>query len=310
MSAAPTPNATDGWTVLTEPLTAWGSSPVWRGIEDRLYWLDTSVGRVWRLHVPSGRAEAWDLPQPASALVPARQGGWVLVLRDSIHHATQWRMPTQRLAQAPFDTRLQRFAAAQCDPWGRLWVGTRGEGTALGTGGALYCLRPRDRVHPELALARAGVGTTDGLAFGTDGRMLYRCDMAAAALHTLPLISGGHWPVQLGMPLPLWRPDAGEPMPGRPSAVAVDSVGRCWVALHEGARVVCLSPSGQVVAELPLPACCPTGLCFGGRDLRTLFVVTSRQHRTAEELASHPASGAVLAHPMPIPGLPPATYWD
>ena len=22
------------------------------------------------------------------------------------------------------------------------------------------------------------------------------------------------------------------------------------------------------------------------------------------------ASGAVLAHPMPIPGLPPATYWD
>lgn len=82
------------------------------------------------------------------------------------------------------------------------------------------------------------------------------------------------------------------------------------MALHEGGRILGLSPGGHVVAELTVPAQCPTGLCFGGRDLRTLFVTTARQHRSAAELAHFPGSGAVFARTLPVPGLAAPTYWD
>lgn len=317
---APTPTDPDGWTRWTEPLSAWGASPVWRGIEDRLYWADPGLKRVNRLHLPTGRVDHWDLGQPVVALVPCRQGGWLIVLPDGVHHSPQWQMPLTLLARAPFDPRLQRFAAAVCDPWGRLWLGSHCDVACPGEA-ALYCLRARDRQHPELAMARAGVGGTQALAFHADGRQLVRADLLGGAVEVLPLRSAGRWPVELGLPQPLWRAtprpagwrfeDAlGRDWGGRPAAVALDNAGRCWVAMHEGGRVLCLSPGGQLLAELVLPAQCPTGLCFGGRDLRTLFVTTARQHRSAAELAHYPDSGAVFARPVAVTGLPPAVYWD
>lgn len=312
----------DGWVRVTEPLSVWGASPVWRGIEDRLYWVDPGLQRVSRLHLPTARVEHWNLPQPASALAPCRQGGWLLVLPDGIHHATQWQMPLTRLASAPFDTRLQRFGGAACDPWGRLWIGCLDDvDTVGGAEAALYCLRARDRQRPELALARSGVGPVHALTFTADGSQLLCASPTRGLLQRLPLLSAGRWPVELGMAQPLWRAapqppqwrfeDAlGRDWGGRPAALALDSAGRCWVAMHEGGRVLCLGPGGQTVAELPLPAQCPTGLCFGGRDLRTLFVTTARQHRSAAELAHYPASGAVFARTLPVAGLPAPVYWD
>jgi sugar lactone lactonase YvrE len=44
--------------------------------------------------------------------------------------------------------------------------------------------------------------------------------------------------------------------------------------------------------------------CFGGPDLRTLYVTTARQKRPANELALYPQSGAVLALRVDVPGLP------
>jgi sugar lactone lactonase YvrE len=44
--------------------------------------------------------------------------------------------------------------------------------------------------------------------------------------------------------------------------------------------------------------------CFGGPDLRTLYVTTARQHRPDEELAREPLAGCVLALRVEVPGLP------
>jgi sugar lactone lactonase YvrE len=44
--------------------------------------------------------------------------------------------------------------------------------------------------------------------------------------------------------------------------------------------------------------------CFGGADLRTLFVTTSREKRPAEELLQQPLAGCVLMFAVDVPGLP------
>jgi sugar lactone lactonase YvrE len=91
---------------------------------------------------------------------------------------------------------------------------------------------------------------------------------------------------------------------GRPDGAAMDSEGHYWVAMFEGARVLRLAPDGRVVQELALPVRCPTMPCFGGADLRTLYLTTSRQNRPADELAREPLAGCVLQCRVDVPGLP------
>jgi sugar lactone lactonase YvrE len=44
--------------------------------------------------------------------------------------------------------------------------------------------------------------------------------------------------------------------------------------------------------------------CFGGPDLQTLFITTSRRGRQAAELAEQPWAGCVLSLRVDVPGLP------
>jgi sugar lactone lactonase YvrE len=44
--------------------------------------------------------------------------------------------------------------------------------------------------------------------------------------------------------------------------------------------------------------------CFGGADLRTLYITTARENRPADELAREPWAGCVLQLRVDVPGLP------
>jgi sugar lactone lactonase YvrE len=43
--------------------------------------------------------------------------------------------------------------------------------------------------------------------------------------------------------------------------------------------------------------------CFGGPDLKTLFITTSRQGRSPQELAQYPGAGCVFATRVEVAGL-------
>jgi sugar lactone lactonase YvrE len=74
--------------------------------------------------------------------------------------------------------------------------------------------------------------------------------------------------------------------------------------MFEGQRVLRLSPAGEVLREVRLPVRCPTMPCFGGSDLKTLYITTAREKRPPEELARQPLAGCVLALAVDVPGLP------
>ena len=61
-----------------------------------------------------------------------------------------------------------------------------------------------------------------------------------------------------------------------------------------GAQLQQLDREGRTVRAWPVPVQCPTMPCFGGEDLRTLFVTSARKGRPAEEIERMPASGQQL----------------
>ena len=61
------------------------------------------------------------------------------------------------------------------------------------------------------------------------------------------------------------------------------------------ARVVRYRPDGVIDMVVPMPVTNPTCVCFGGDDLRTLYITTATKFLTPEQGASEPLGGSVLA---------------
>ncbi|MGO4843451.1 SMP-30/gluconolactonase/LRE family protein, partial [Rhizobiaceae sp. 2RAB30] len=53
-----------------------------------------------------------------------------------------------------------------------------------------------------------------------------------------------------------------------------------------------------------LPVTNPTCLCFGGDDLKTLYITSARKFLSEETLAGEPLAGALLSISLDVEGLP------
>ena len=144
------------------------------------------------------------------------------------------------------------------------------------------------------------MANSNGLAWSPDGHTMYWTDTKLSTVFAFdfdpqagnlsrrrvfasfpPKQDGGRWTTYGG------RPDGG----------AVDSEGCYWAACFEGQRLARFAPDGDLLQSVALPVRCPTMPCFGGDDLRTLYVTTSREKRPEAELAAQPWAGPGAAVP-------------
>jgi sugar lactone lactonase YvrE len=303
------------WAAITTEPDGLGESPFWHPQEQRLYWVDIPGRRIARVAVQGlqalGPVEYWPLTQEPGCIAPVQGGGLVMALRDGIYLAREWGGPLLRLVAAPYDTAKLRFNDGKCDAQGRFWAGSLYEpkDQALGT---LYMLDGQG-LHAMLGGDKDGVVTANGLAWSPDGRTAYWADTAAHQVRAFDVgaasgqLSGGRVFHQMP-PKPagwVWGSEAPNTphYGGRPDGAAVDSEGCYWSAQYEGQRLLRLSPTGEVLAEVATPVPCPTMPCFGGPDLKTLFITTSRQGRSTQELAQYPGAGCVFAMRVEVAGL-------
>jgi sugar lactone lactonase YvrE len=271
-----------------------GESPFWHPQEQRLYWVDLAGRTLRRIRPGEAVAESWVLPQEPGCIAPARSGGLVLAMRDGIYRAPAWQGELTRLQPAAHDPSIQRYNDGKADPLGRFWAGTIHEPKDRALA-ALFSLDLRPGLGDAVLHRQLdGATTANGLAWSPDGRTLYWADTPA---HTIwawdwdaaaNRLGGQRVFAQFPGKPPGWqRGDAG--YGGRPDGAAVDAQGNYWCAMYEGGRVLQLSPRGELLRELPTPMPCPTMPCFGGPDLRTLFVT---------------GVGSVVSTQVEVPGLP------
>jgi len=84
----------------------------------------------------------------------------------------------------------------------------------------------------------------------------------------------------------------------------VDSEGYVWTALWGGHGALRISPAGEVVDRIALPAPNVTKPCFGGPALKTLYFTTARKGLSDEALAAHPQAGGLFAVDVAVAGQP------
>ncbi|MGV8805805.1 MAG: SMP-30/gluconolactonase/LRE family protein [Polaromonas sp.] len=306
------------WHIAVVPPSALGESPFWHPDEQQLYWIDIAERQLCRAR-PSqaqgqgqGEVERWSMPSEPGCIAPARSAGinsgLVIALREGVYRARQWGGALELLAPALHDTASTRFNDGKADPLGRFWAGTIYEPRTAPLA-QLFSLDCRDARPPALQRMAGNATTANGLAWSPDARTLYWSDTPSHAIRAWDWDAERNvlsrervfyqWPAK---PAGWHSGMAG--YGGRPDGAAVDAQGHYYVAMYEGGRLLRLSPAGQVTAEWAVPASCPTMPCFGGADLKTLYLTTARQGRPADELQRWPASGCVLAMRVDVPGLP------
>jgi sugar lactone lactonase YvrE len=284
------------------PASLLGESPLWHPSEQLLYWCDIPGHALNRFDPASGRHTQWPFDTDVACCAPLMEGGLLLALRTGLVRFDPARGRTMPLLdRLPYDPRTERFNDGKADPQGRFWVGT------------IY----EPRTPAKAALYRFDGGRLDrmadtitvsnGLAWSPDARTLHWADTPAHTVYAFDFESAGGAisNQRVFAQFPLKTPDQDlARYGGRPDGAAIDAEGHYWVAMFEGARLLRLAPDGSASGEVRLPVRCPTMPCFGGSDLKTLYITTAREKRPADELEREPLAGCVLQMRVEVPGLP------
>lgn len=281
-----------------------GEGPVYDRIRDALWYCDIVNRRLHRHDLADGATHHWDFPSEVGSLGLAQSGRIVVALRHTVGLFDPDTEMFEEIAHIEMDRGAEtRLNDGKVGPDGAFWVGTMDDrGLAQREPlGALYRVTPDGTVEKRVT----GLMVSNGLAWSGDGRTMFHSD------------SSGRW-------IDRWDfdPMSGDMSSrtriladiaeetGRPDGAATDVEGFYWSAGVSAQRLNKIDRNGTIVAQYPIPVAAPTMPCFGGRDLKTLFVTSLRVGRAPALLEKYPDTGIVVTAESPVAGAAVALFRD
>jgi sugar lactone lactonase YvrE len=270
-----------------------GESPVWDERTGSLWRVDAVAGAVIRLDLANGDEQRYDVGRHVGSLVLREDGdGVLLAAQGGFFSLAASTGAVTLLAGVQADDPQIVMNDGACDPWGRFVAGSMRRDAGPGCAG-LYRYAPGSGAIPLLE----GAGLSNGLCWDTAGTTLFWIDSLLCRVERL-----GYDPEQgavtsrtTAFDLAGWS--------GRPDGMAMDAEGCLWIAFWRGGAVRRFDLNGRLLAQVPLPVLRSTSCCFGGDDLRDLYVTTARQSLREVPYDVEPLAGAVLRLRVDVPGV-------
>jgi sugar lactone lactonase YvrE len=273
-----------------------GETPLWCEQTQSVLWLDIEEARVQRFHPASGRHDVFQFDERhVGSLALLRRPGRVLLGLDLALVTFDLGTGRRELVcqVEPAGGADNRLNDGRCDSRGRFWVGTMDNQLHRGNG-SVYRVDPDGSVHRQFG----DVIVANTIAMSPNEDTLYFSDTRRYTTWRfgLDLASGTLGERKVFVDHTAVR--------DRPDGACVDAEGYVWNAIFGGKRVVRYAPDGRIDRVIQLPVSNPTCVCFGGPDLRTLYITTARRFLTRQQLRDEPWSGSLLAFEVEVAGLP------
>jgi len=279
--------------VAAGPFTL-AESPSWDERTGRLLWCDIPARTIHALEVGSGRRDQWVFDSEVGSFGLTDRGRLVVALRSEIVIFDPADGHRRRLVEIEADNPKTRSNDGKVGPDGAFWVGTMDEHPEKRPDAALYRVTGGGVIERKVT----GLKVANGLAWSPDGDWLYHSDSRG------PWIDRWRFDPRSGAISDRQRFVTPDDTIGRPDGGATDSEGCYWSCGVSAGRLNRFSPDGELLEFVEMPVPNPTMPCFGGPDLRTLFVTTHRENYSAEQRMRHPHAGAVFAFRVDVPGAP------
>ena len=282
------------WQIFAQTHDKLGESIAWHPGEQALYWIDFLGPTIYRRRDAKGPVESWAITagKAIGSLVFVSGGDLLLALDHGLHLFDPATGATRPFADPKAGRMDLAYNDAKVDRAGRYWVGTY-DVAETEANGIFY----RVRSDGTATVADQGYVVCNGPTFSPDNRTLYFSDTVGRRLLSYDLAKDGTLSGRRTF-------FAFAPEDGMPDGLAADSAGDIWCALYGGSKVVCISATGALKLTLPLPTANVTSLCFGGSDLKTLYVTTGWSAATSEETKRKDIGGSVFMRQVDCAGLP------
>lgn len=273
-----------------------GEGPVYDDRRVALWFCDIVGRALHRISLGSLELGSWTFPSEVCSIGLAESGRLVVAFRDEVGMFDPDTGDFQRIAKIALSPSEARLNDGKVGPDGAFWVGSmaKKESGWRPPAGALYRVDASGKVERKVG----GVSTSNGLAFSPDSTRMFHTDTHA------PWLDRWNFDAATGAISDRKRIATPDDSVGRPDGGATDAEGRYWSAGISAARLNHFSADGELLESHPVPVAAPTMPCFGGDDLRTLFITSLRDGRPQELLDRYPLSGAVLVAESPVAGSP------
>lgn len=276
-----------------------GEAPGWCAESRRLYWADPAAPALHISSPETGEDSVIEMHEVLSTLCLAGPGRLLLGFPSGLAlFDVARRRVVGRLGNPEPELPSNRFSGGRCDPRGRFWTGTTNL-HGIKISGSLY------RVDGKARFTRmeTGLFQPNGLGWSPDARTMYLIDAMKRTIfaYAYDVDTGEISERRAFVTYPSNKPDM-------PAGLVVDAEGGVWCAVWDAWALHRYRPDGSFDRSVVLPVPRPTSCIFGGPDLKTLYVTTSRIRVANEVLATAPLSGSLLAVQSDVPGLPISSF--
>jgi sugar lactone lactonase YvrE len=268
-----------------------GEGPFWH--HGQLGWIDIECGHLL-LHRAGETKTFGPFGQRIGVAVPTSQNTFVLALERNIVQLNPSNGTILPLCEDIPIASGHRFNDGKCDPAGRFLVGTL-EMSGFQKTDKLYIYE----TGKPLRILREGLSISNGMAWSEDGKIFYHIDTPTRT------VSAFDYDVDQGLLSNERTILTFSKEEGWPDGMAIDRNGHLWIAFWDGWAVRCYDPSsGKCLAEIPVPCARPTSCCFGGPELKSLYITTARQNLSEKELSEQPLAGSLFVCAPMTSGFP------
>jgi sugar lactone lactonase YvrE len=279
-----------------------GEGAFWCPREQAVYWLDVPYpSRVHRLTPRTGEHRTWLMPEMVTAMAKRRDGTLLVASENGLNIFDPATGALEHKAALEPHLPGNRTNDGAPDAKGRFWIGTMQNNLAddgsdipiTAASGSLW------RVSPDLSakVGMADLTITNGVAWSPDSSKLYVVDSMLQQIYVCA------FDLETG-DIGTRRVFSHASDLGSPDGNAVDEEGCLWSARWEGHCVARIRPDGEIDYVVSIPASRVTSCAFGGENLDTLYVTTSRLNVDAQTLARYPLQGGLFAFKLGVRGLP------
>jgi sugar lactone lactonase YvrE len=278
-----------------------GEGCLWDAMSQCLWWLDIArPSRIQRFNPFTGEHKVWTSPLLLTAIAKKKSGGFIVGGENGVYGFDPATGATALFCSPETNIPLNRMNDGACDPQGRLWIGSmmqnigsKGEDLDITADtGKLF----RVAADGSFETMENRVGVSNGPCWSPDGKTFYFSDSKNQIIYAYDF-DGNNGGISNRRVLN----DSKDY--GYPDGATVDIEGFIWSARWEGSCVVRIDPKGRIDRVVEIPATRVTCPVFGGADLDTLFVTTSRAHVDAATLARYPNQGGVFAFKPGVTGI-------
>ena len=158
--------------VLLDVKTTLGEGPLWDADQQRLYWIDSFDGRVFRCTTDGRELRSWDVPQKIGSIALRKDGGGAILCLQRGFHTLDFETGDVELIHDPEpDLPRNCLNDGKVDRRGRFFAGSMD--TLEETGSAsLY------RLDPDFSVTKieGGIICSNGPCFSPDDKIFYFAD--------------------------------------------------------------------------------------------------------------------------------------